>query len=308
VSLEKHSREAALGDCGLGTADRGLTRGSLRPSLVVAIFALGGARASAGAEPAPPIINSIGMTLVAIPAGEFEMGSGEEDPAAGIDERPRRRVRITRPFYLGAHEVTQAQYRAVMGADSSWFSPTGPGRGRVAGHDTAAWPADMVSWTDAAEFCRRLSELPAERLAGRSYRLPFEAEWEYACRAGTDTAFSTGSILTRSRANVNDRRLSLDGLTDGLPRPVGAYQPNAFGLYDMHGNVWEWCQDWYAPDYYAASPSQDPPAPAAGTGRVVRGGDWFHAPSYSRSANRDFTRATRRDLGNGFRVACSLER
>ncbi len=240
-----------------------------------------------------------------IPAGDFSAGSPADDAQAEDDERPRHRVRISRPFYLGAYEVTQAEYARVMGANPSWFSPTGPGRLQVLGLDTNRHPVDMLSWDDAIEFCRRLSRLPDEQRAGRVYRLPTEAEWEYACRAGTATRFHTGDLLSPRQANVGDAapRREL-----GRTVAVGSYEPNALGLYDMHGNVWEWVADIYCYDYYRDCPAVDPPGPSSGTGRVVRGGDWWFDVRNCRSANRDLTRASRRDLGNGFRVACDQRR
>jgi formylglycine-generating enzyme len=260
--------------------------------------------ACAAAPQDAAIANSIGMRLIVVPAGDFQMGSSDDDPDANHDERPRHHVRITRAFYLGVFEVTQAEYEAVMGRNPCWFSAKGPGRQTVEGQDTGRWPVDMASWTDAVEFCRKLSQTPAERAAGRVYRLPTEAEWEYACRAGTTTKFNLGDTLQPGEA-----RAQLEGPPPaakhlGHPLPVGSFRHNAFGLYDMHGNVWEWCADEYAHDYYRQSPADDPRGPATGTGHVVRGGDWHFEASSCRSANRDFTRTTRRNLGTGFRVAC----
>lgn len=244
------------------------------------------------------------MKLVLVPAGEFWRGSADGDEQGEPDERPRRKLRISRPFYIGAYEVTQEEYERVMGENPSWFCPSGPGRDRVAEADTRRHPVDMVSWDDAVEFCRRLSQLPEEKGDSRVYRLPTEAEWEYAARGGTTTRYCTGDTITARDANVNEGPRTLDSRLHGMTRPVGSYKPNAFGLHDVHGNVWEWCADWYAADYYEHAPAADPTGPATGTGRVVRGGEWSHAARYCRSANRDFTRATRRDLGNGIRVVC----
>lgn len=259
---------------------------------------------SSSVLPAEEIVNSIGMRLTRIPAGEFLMGSPHEVTDADDDERPQHCVRISRPFLMGCFEVTQAEYQRVMGSNPSWFSAQGGGREQVAGKDTSRYPVDMISWDDAVEFCRRLSELSAERTAGRIYRLPSEAEWEYACRAGSKTPFATGETISPQEANIGvGRSLAPE---QGSSVPVGSFRPNAFGLYDMHGNVWEWCSDWYAFGYYLTSPHIDPQGPESGTGHVVRGGDWHFGPRAARSANRDFTRATRRDLGNGLRVAVGL--
>jgi formylglycine-generating enzyme required for sulfatase activity len=264
-------------------------------------------------RPAPATIkNSLGMEFVPIPAGEFMMGSADDDPAADLDERPRHAVRISRSFHIGRCEATQSEYRAVMNDNTSWFSQAGGGRDEVRGVDTSRHPVEFVTWEEAAEFCRRLSALPAEQAAGRTYRLPTEAEWEYAARAGTTTRFAGGEALTSADANV---RFESDN-RERTTRTVGSYPPNTWGLCDMHGNVWEWCQDYYDASYYesdsrgrngvegrvSGGPSIDPGGPPTGTGRVVRGGDYRSGAAQARSANRDFTRQSRRDWGNGFRV------
>jgi formylglycine-generating enzyme required for sulfatase activity len=253
------------------------------------------------------VTNSIGLELVWIPAGQFQMGSPPTEQGHS-DKESQHEVKITRAFYLGKYEVTQGQYEKVTGANPSYFSATGDGKHLVTGMDARRFPVDGVSWEDAVAYCKKLSELPAERARGRVYRLPTEAEWEYACRAGTTTPFHFGPALSSDRANV-------DG-TDpygGAPRGpylqrsdrVGSFAPNAFGLYDMHGNVWEWCQDWFGPAYYGSSPRQDPPGPPTGTGRVLRGGSWRSYPAYCRSANRASEAADDRgkDHNHGFRVA-----
>ncbi|MCE9604886.1 MAG: formylglycine-generating enzyme family protein [Planctomycetia bacterium] len=259
------------------------------------------------AEPPPASTNSIGMRFVYVVAGEFLMGSPAEagggDGSEASDERPSHRVRISQAFYVAQFETTQAEYRAVMNENPSWFCATGGGRGEVAALDTSRYPVEMASWDEATDFCRRLSELPAERQARRSYRLPTEAEWEYAARAGTATRYCFGEELTPSQACI----LAPDGAAAPRTRPVGSYAPNGFGLYDVHGNVWEWCADRYGADYYQSSPMLDPPGPDMGTGRVVRGGDYRFPSAMARSANRDFTRASRRDQGNGFRVVLVVE-
>jgi formylglycine-generating enzyme required for sulfatase activity len=228
------------------------------------------------------------MDLVLIPAGEFTMGSSTDEAERRDDEGPQHRVRITRPFYLGAYEVTQAQYEKVMGKNPSAFK--GPTR-----------PVESVRWNDAVEFCRRLS-----REEGRTYRLPTEAEWEYACRARSTTPFTYGKALsTRTDANFN-ADYSYNGSETGPYReetvPVGSFRPNAWGLYDMHGNVWEWCQDWFASDYYQKSPANDPPGPTSGTYRVDRGGAWSVDAAGSRSASRDGCSPNMSDYSRGFRV------
>src|SRR5207247_828477 len=177
----------------------------------------------------PTVKNSIGMMLAHVEPGEFVMG----DPHAA-NARPHR-VRITTAYYIGTHEVTQAQYRLVTGRSPSEFP----------GPDNA--PVDSVTWEDARALCQQLSDRPGEKAANRVYRLPTEAEWEYACRAGTTGYFWYGNQYRPMMANTH---------LGGLKRTatVGLYPPNPWGLFDMHGNVWEWCADWYAIDYYLQSP------------------------------------------------------
>ena len=240
---------------------------------------------------APEITNSLGMKLTLIPAGEFLMGSTDSDKEANDDEKPPHRVRITRPFYLGMYEVTQQEYETVMGGNPSWFSAQGGGMDRVAGQDTRRHPVESVTWNDAITFCNKLSEreglLPyyrsgaEESSGGAGYRLPTEAEWEYACRAGSTTRFSFGDDTARlgEFAWYKDK-------SGGQTHPVGQKQPNAFGLYDMHGNVWEWVEDcWH--DSYAGAPTDGSPwISGACRKRVIRGGNWYDPWEYTRSAKR----------------------
>jgi formylglycine-generating enzyme required for sulfatase activity len=246
----------------------------------------------------PGILNSIGIRLVRVPAGKFSMGSPGFEEDREPDEGPQHQVAITRPFYMGIHEVTQEQYQMVMGTNPSFFAPTGDGRDRVVGQDTRRFPVDSVSWNDATEFCRRLSNVPVEQAAGRVYRLPTEAEWEYACRAGTGTPFSTGDRLPIDRANFNS--------SVGRPSAVGSYPANAFGLNDMHGNVWEWCSDCYGEKYYEDSPPQDPQGPSLGETRVLRGGSFEAFSWLCRSANRYSDGPTNGYHDFGFRVVCVM--
>jgi formylglycine-generating enzyme required for sulfatase activity/serine/threonine protein kinase len=259
-------------------------------------------------KPAPPvaapgareITNSVGMKLVLIPAGKFRMGSPNTETDRASDEGPEHEVEITRPFYMGIYEVTQKQYQAVMGRNPSWFSPTGEGKKKVANLSTDEFPVEMVSWYEAVAFCNKLSALPEEERFGRWYRLPTEAEWEYACRAGAalKTPFHFGRSLSSYQANI-----------DYLQRTttVGSYAPNAFGLFDMHGNVWEWCADWYDADYYGKSPKHDPQGPQKGQRRVLRGGSWFVSGGpYSRSARRHGTEPGFRNDNLGFRVVLGV--
>jgi len=206
-------------------------------------------------DPPGTIINSLGMKLVPIKAGTFLMGGREDEEGYNEEEEQLHTVQITKPYYLGMFQVTQGEYIAVMQENPSVFH----GKNR---------PVEHVSWKEAVEFCTRLSAMPMEKAAGRVYRLPTEAEWEYACRAGSDTAFAFGDELTALQA-----RFCEEIVCEPQPTmPVGMYPPNDWGLHDMHGNVWEWTSDWYALDYYANSPKSDPKGPPTGTHHVLRGG------------------------------------
>ncbi|MFO0905747.1 MAG: SUMF1/EgtB/PvdO family nonheme iron enzyme [Pirellulales bacterium] len=254
-------------------------------------------------QPGAITVNNVGMKLAYIPAGEFWMGSPEEE-AERFDNETRHQIRITQGYYLGQYEVTQEEYLRVMGKNPSDFSPDGEGKDDVAGLDTSRFPVESVSWEEAVEFCRRLSALPAERAKGLRYRLPTEAEWEYACRAGTTTPFHFGSVLNGDRANCDGNTpygTSTKGKYLARTTRVGSYVPNAWGLYDMHGNVNEWCSDWY--DSYESSLKADPIGPSEGSHRVFRGGSWGSRPSYCRSALRDRVDPSSRNYGLGFRVA-----
>jgi formylglycine-generating enzyme required for sulfatase activity len=256
--------------------------------------------------------NSIGIQLTLIPAGGFIMGSPGEDGEAFDDETPAHEVRITRPFYLGVHEVTQAQYAAAMGNNPSWFSANGGGHAAIAGHSSDRHPVESVLWLDAVKFCNHLSEtegltafyevedqtvhVPNWRAPG--YRLPTEAEWEYACRANSETRYSFGD----DAAGLGKHGW-YDGNSDGRTHPVGLKSPNKFGLYDIHGNVWEWCWDCYGVRYYAESAADDPRGPSQGAARVFRGGAWDYRPQGARSAFRIRYSSEDRPFSVGFRVA-----
>ncbi len=249
------------------------------------------------------ITNSIGIKLALIPPGEFMMGK-----ETGGDTGPRtysrqvafaHRVRITKPYYLGVFEATQTEFKTVMGANPSQFV-----QWRI-GLDTSQFPVEQVSWDDAREFCQRLSSLPEEKAAKRVYRLPTEAEWEYACRAGTTTSFHFGTKLNGAEANCVGT--SPFGTTENGPnfrRPVrvGSYLPNAFGLYDMHGNVWEWCRDYYDENYYRSSPVDDPTGPTPTSRHVIRGGGWSSPADNSRVTYCARFEPDRRIAYLGFRI------
>jgi formylglycine-generating enzyme required for sulfatase activity len=249
------------------------------------------------------IINSIGMRLVLIPNGTFMMGSPTREAMRDRDEK-RHQVTISKDYYLGAFQVTQAQYEKVMGANPSFF------QGEAALHqsgrtieeeelspaDSSNHPVDNVSWEHAVEFCRKLSELPEEKKAGRVYRLPTEAEWEYACRAGSQTAFHFGD----DPGSLGDYGW-FKGNSGNQTHPVGQKKPNAWGLYDMHGNVSEWCNDWYGA--YPRGAVTDPCGPKKGGDRVLRGGNWSIDAASGRSAGRGRCFPLHRFYVYGFRVA-----
>jgi len=219
-----------------------------------------------------PVANSIGMRFVPISAGTFTMGDG----------KTAHKVTLTKAFHLGQHEVTQEQYKKAMGTNPSKF------KGKQN-------PVEKVSWNDAVAFCRKLSVLPEEKAAGHVYRLPTEAEWEYACRAGTTTKYSFGDSESEAGEHAWYKENSGD-----TTHPVGQKKPNAWGLHDMHGNVWEWCQDWYG--NYPSGLVTDPTGAASGSSRVLRGGSWRDFSVYCRSAYRHGGAPDSRLNFLGFRV------
>jgi sulfatase modifying factor 1 len=309
---------------------------------------------------AETVTNSIGMNLVLVPAGDFMMGASEDVstsmarfPYAKASwfsgETPRHHVRVNRGFYLGACEVTLGQFltfyhdahykidserdtRSNWGYDarnklvqSRSFVPWRPGWQVNFNH-----PVAYVTWNDATAFCQWLSEKE-----GKKYRLPTEAEWEYACRAGTTTLYYNGNnpeqlptvanvadgtahahwpnvnlVVITAKEKKKSMKMPFPFLTarDGYAytAPVGRYRPNAFGLYDMHGNVWEWCSDYYRDDYYSQSPEDDPHGPESGTEHVLRGGGWYNAAPRVRASDRAKARPDRRFYMWGFRVVCEL--
>jgi formylglycine-generating enzyme required for sulfatase activity len=280
------------------------------------------------------LTNSIGMKLLLIPPGEFDMGSPkeliEEELKTAHDwykehlpddgprhhvritqpfylgvyhvtaegwykehlpaEGPQHRVRITRPFYLGTYLVTQGEYERVMWKNPSEFSANGKQKDKVAGQDTKRLPVECVSWGDCVEFCRKLSALPAEKAAGRWYRLPSEAQWEHACRAGSNGRYSFSPINRTIPREYDEHGLEDYGWfgnnSNGMPHAVGLKCANGWGLYDMHGNVWQWCQDWHEGHYDTNSPKDDPGGPSGGSLRVNRGGAWSDPAGFCRCAYR----------------------
>ena len=243
--------------------------------------------------------------MVWIPCGAFTMGSADSEPGRWNDEGPQTRVTFSRGFWVGKYEVTQAEYLTVVGSNPSFF------KGGFYGTDLNR-PVEQVSWSDAVAYCAALTtrERSAGRLpAGYAYRLPREAEWEYACRAGTTTPFHNGPELRSGMANfqgyyeylVGDpNHYNPSGISLGRTTTVGSYAPNAWGLHDMLGNVREWCQDWYG--NYPGGSVTDPPGPAGGGRRVVRGGSWGDMAGDCRSARREADDAPDRHSEGGFRV------
>jgi formylglycine-generating enzyme required for sulfatase activity/serine/threonine protein kinase len=242
--------------------------------------------------------NSLGMKMRLIPPGKYLMGTPEAEMPDRPSEGPQREVTITRAFYMGTSEVTQAQYQRLIGQNPSEYANTGKFSAKVNGMKTDLFPVEALTWDEAAEFCRKLSDSPAEK-SGRRYRLPTEAEWEYACRAGTQGKFNVGDVL-----RVVDARF--DNLEVNRTGPVATFPANAFGLHDMHGNVFEWCRDWFSESYHDL-PAMNPEGPATGTARVVRGGNYGYKEEYCRSAARDKFLANTRRSGIGFRVVCPIE-
>jgi formylglycine-generating enzyme required for sulfatase activity/serine/threonine protein kinase len=217
----------------------------------------------------------ITLEMVLIPAGKFMMGSPESEKGRSNDEN-QHEVTLTKPFHIGKYEVTQEQWEIVMGNNPSETKG-------------AKLPITNVTWQDCQEFIKKLNE----KNTG-VYRLPTEAEWEYACRAGTTTAYSFGDKMTPKDANYGASKF-------GKPVVAGSYKPNAFGLYDMHGNVWEWCEDWY--EKYPAGAVTDPKGPATGERRVLRGGPFDFNVSSARSSDRNKLSPSIRNYNNGFRLA-----
>lgn len=242
-------------------------------------------------DPSKEITNSIGMRLVRIPKGTFMMGSPESEEGRRDDERLHE-VTINNDFYLGVCEVTQAQYEEVRSVNPSFF------QGDMVAGKSDDRPVETVTWLDAVAFCKSLSELPEEKKAGHEYRLPTEAEWEYACRAGTRSAFSFDDEGDFGLLTVYGWFRGNSGGT----HTVGLREPNPWGLYDMHGNVWEWCSDRYGE--YPQIAVVDPVGPEEGSRRVARGGSWSYDATYCRSAMR-FRRIPSIPPDNlvGFRVA-----
>lgn len=229
---------------------------------------------------APAMTNSIGMEFVLINPGKFIMGTDASKQSADEHEMPHHEVTISKPFYMGRHLVTQKQWKAIMGDNPS----------SMRGDDL---PVVSVSWDDAQEFIRRLNE----KEGTDKYRLPTEAEWEYAARAGSEVNFSFGD----DPAKLPEYAWFADNAGAAL-HDVGKLKPNTWGLYDVYGNVWEWTQDWYDETYYAKSPTLDPQGPSSGEFKVIRGGSWLDDAWKCRSAFRKKMVPGKRSSNVGVRV------
>jgi formylglycine-generating enzyme required for sulfatase activity len=272
---------------------------------------------------------SIGLEMSLVPAGTMMLGSPDGESGRKADEKLHR-VQMTRSFLLGTYEVTQEEWARVMRTVPSWFGPEGPGKDKVPDGAFNRHPVERVTWYDAIEFCNKLSAMdgfqPYYKLAdvvregasikaakvtiagGSGYRLPTEAEWEYACRSGTTTPFHFGAGSNGQKANVKGMTFTGYGGTVRGPdlqrtAPVGNYEPNPWGLCDMHGNVAEWCWDWYRGEYYGEGPERDPAGPETGHQRVARGGSWMLNETSSRSAARGLQTPDESKEHTGFRVA-----
>ena len=249
------------------------------------------------------------MKLMRIGAGKFVMGSPKTETDREDEEGPQREVTISRPFYMGIHEVTRSQWRAVMNTRpwdgdgmsyticrdanaASWFSWNGETYDKSGASNPIIW----ITWDEASKFCEMLS-----KKTGKQVSLPTEAQWEYACRAGSKTAYSFGDDASKLGdyawycANTYKRGVIFS-------QAVGRKKPNAFGLYDMHGNVWEWCRDWYAKNSYAKAKNVDPENTTETGSRVLRGGSWGYLPQVCRAAYRGWFTSGFRSHDVGFRV------
>ncbi len=229
------------------------------------------------------------------------MGSPDREAERKDGEDPQHRVNLS-PFWMGKYPVTQAQWMEVAAFPKVELELK-PQPSCFSGLDR---PVELISWHEAVEFCARLA-----RQTGKEYRLPSEAEWEYACRAGTFTPFSFGETITTDLANFDGRSIYGSGSKGEYRKqttPVGTFKANAFGLYDMHGNVWEWCEDRWHENYTGAPAGGTPWNEGKGSSRVLRGGSWYYPPRLCRSAFRDWDFPEGRNDLCGFRVACSPAR
>jgi eukaryotic-like serine/threonine-protein kinase len=241
------------------------------------------------------VVNAYKMKFVLVPAGEFEMGSLDTEINHQSDESPRHTVRFQHAFYMMTHEVNQSQYLSIIGKRPSASKQY---------RNSEMMPVEMVSYEDADDFCQELNQKGMQGIPrGFRYRLPTEAEWEYACRANSETAFSTGNSLDPGDAAIEGSMIEDRALK--FPRPGMSGKPNAFGLFDMHGNVWEWTLDWYAP--YSSDQTIDPRGPETGRKKVIRGGGWDTGMFDCRSAKRRAENTLTKSPSIGFRVVVARE-
>ena len=268
------------------------------------LLTIAGCRSESSASGSPEtqdeVTNPVDMQFARIPRGTFSMGSslsaeGVADRFGGqarfcVDEHPAHEVTLSKPYEIGVTEVTRSQWQAVM--------KTQPWRGKSAAGNDPQCPATFVTYSDALEFCERLTAINGD---GFAYRLPTEAEWEFAARGGTTTVFHFGD----DPLQLKQYGWSSD--TADAPQPVAQLKPNGFGLFDTCGNVFEWCSDHHSAAYYAESPKVDPTGPATGEARVLRGGSWFNTARFCRSAFRDDAVPQKKASDVGFRVVRTAE-
>jgi formylglycine-generating enzyme required for sulfatase activity len=264
-------------------------RAMIRAGLILLLIGAGPHCAHAS-EPTQTVRNSLGMTFVLIPAGSFMMGSPSDEPFRDQSEKYHK-VHLTRPFYMQTTEVTFGQWRALM---RSFFGLRWSGPEKM--------PVTKVSWHDIQKFLKKLN-----RLGEGYYRLPTEAEWEYTARAGSATAYAWGDSINCSMAMFANSRFGAQdcigkhsALAPDGPAPIQSFAPNNWGVYDMHGNVWELVADWFGP--YPAVEVSDPQGPSKGTNRVRRGGSWYGSGYLCRSANRAYSHPGTREVTIGFRL------
>jgi formylglycine-generating enzyme required for sulfatase activity len=241
--------------------------------------------------PPKDFTNSIDMKFVWIPSGNFMMGTPKDEIGGDFEKKIQHKVTLTKGFYMGVHHVTQEQWQAVMGNNPSQYK------------NEKNSPAENLSWDDCQKFVKKLREKDK-----KPYRLPTEAEWEYACRAGTTTPFHFGETISTDQVNYNGNYTYSNGKKGQYrqkPTPVGSFPANAWGLHDMHGNLWQWCQDWYG--NYPQKDVVDPQGPEKGDLRVLRGGAFNESPVSSRSASRIWHQPDRPGETIGFRVCFGLD-
>lgn len=310
---------------------------------VVGVFALAPVRTDLksttihkGLKPGDVITNTIGIPLVMLPKGIYIKGTPLSEYKRGDDEDARGIV-LTKRLLMGTYEVSQREYQLVMTSNPSYYAKDGTGGAELGGLSSDRLPVEQVSWKDAVEFCKRLSALPREQQAGRVYRLPTESEWEFACRANSLTAFNVGEVIEGNQANIKSETpywYSKSAISIGRTRTIGSYPSNAFGLSDMHGNVAEWCSDFYDPRHEGAGPEKyrprsiedivfwledfsqsirdgnaygqimNPTGPRQGVVHVVRGGSFNSDGGQVRSAARRQQKPEYKHRTIGFRVVC----